>query len=831
MHTGGGGHRGGEQRGQSPILEDSATGQYSAARSGLYGRERELDAVEILIRQMTSRPAEATDALEAGPAEPVLLVRGEPGLGKSALLTAAGETAQAAGVAVLTAAGVPSEAAIPFAGLHHLLQPVLDRANELPGRQREALEGAFGLSGEAQPDPLPVALATLTLVGSANPGGRPPGATRGANPGGRPPGNPRPASRGEPVLLIIDDAQWLDPCSSTVLGLVARRLVGRPAAMVVAARYWPPTPLVDVGLPELNLDELAEDTAAAMLVSQTPDLELPMRDRLVREADGNPLALAELPRSVPPALLGEVSRVPLSGDVPLPGRLERALAGQVAELPDATRAVLMIAATDDRDGLGELLDAASALAGTQVTADALSPAIAARLVDVRQTSLRFRHQLVSTAIYQAASLAQRQAAHAALARVLADQPDRQIWHKAAAALGPDEPLAEALDEVATRAERRGAVAIAASALERAAELSSNEARRGTRLLRAAELAFDSGHPGLGPQLLKAAEPLDLPAEERTWLSWLRQAHSGAGWSGAAKVGSFIAMADRQHADGYPARAAESLHAAALRCWWGSPDQPTRAAVLAAAERIGLPPDNPILLAILGSTDPVSQAAPVIERIARLSPDPADPAGAYLIATAATATWAYDLAAGFLELAVTGLRRQGRRGLLAQALVSQAWTAVHLANAPVAKSAATEADRLSRETGQVRWAVAAQLVLASIAGEEGDADAAEALTAEAEAKLTALGTNPLQGMVQFVRGRAAVTHQRYPYGAEQLRRVLDPADSAYHPYIGAWGLADLIEAELHAGTPDAARAHLARLESLAAVTSASLLRAQAAYARP
>ena len=467
----------------------------------------------------------------------------------------------------------------------------------------------------------------------------------------------------------------------------------------------------------------------------------------------------------------------------------------------------------------------------QVTADALGPAIAARLVEVRQTSLRFRNQLVSTAIYQAASLAQRQAAHAALARVLADQPDRQIWHKAAAALGPDEPLAEALDEAATRAERRGAVAMAASALERAAELSSNEARRGTRLLRAAELAFDSGHPGLGPQLLKAAEPLDLPAEERTWLSWLRQAHSGAGWSGAARVGSFIAMADRQHADGYPARAAESLHAAALRCWWGSPDQPTRAAVLAAAERIGLPPDNPTLLAILGSTDPVSQAAPVIERIAQLSPDPADPAGAYLIATAATATWAYDLAAGFLELAVTGLRRQGRRGLLAQALVSQAWTAVHLANAPVAKSAATEADRLSRETGQVRWAVAAQLVLASIAGEEGDAEAAEALTAEAEAKLTALGTNPMQGMAQFVRGRAAVTHQRYPYGAEQLRRVLDPADPAYHPYIGAWGLADLIEAEVHADTPDAARAHLARLESLAAVTSASLLRAQAAYARP
>lgn len=805
MHTGGGGHRDVERRGQGPALGDSATGQYSAAKSGLCGRGRELDALDSLIRQMTSRPVDAADAFKTGPAEPGLLLRGEPGLGKSALLAAAGASAQAAGVAVLTAAGAPSEAGIPFAGLHHLLQPVLDRASELPGAQREALEGAFGLSGDALPEPLPVALATLTLVGWVRPD--------------------------EPVLLIIDDAQWLDPSSSTVLGLVARRLSGRPAAMVIAARYWPPTPLVEVGLPELDLDGLAEDTALALLSSRAPDLDLPVRDRLVREAAGNPLALTELPRSVPPARRGEDSLAPLSAELPLPGRLEQALAGQVDELPDATRAVLLIAATDDRDGLGELLDAASILARNPVTADALGPAIAARLVEVRQTSLRFRHELVSTAIYQAASLAQRQAAHAALADVLVGQPDRQIWHKAAAALGPDESLAEALDEAAARAERRGAVAIAASALERAAEVSNNEARRGTRLLRAAELAFDSGHPGLGPQLLKAAEPLDLPTEERTWLSWLRQAYSGASWSGAAKVGSFIAMADRQRADGHPERAAESLHTAAYRCWWGSPDQQTRSAVITAAERIGLPPDHPTLLAILALTDPVGRATAVADQIARLNPDPADPAGAHMIGTAGNAIWAYDLSAGFLDVAVTGLRRQGRRGLLAQALVAQAWTAVHLANGPVARSAATEADRLARETGQVRWAISAQLAVAAIAGQEGDADAAETLTEEAEARLLALGTNPMRAMALFARGRAALAHQRYAYSAEQLRRVLDPADAAHHPYIGAWGLADLIEAEVHTDDQEAARAHLASLESLAAVTSAPLLRAQVAYARP
>jgi DNA-binding CsgD family transcriptional regulator len=842
MRTGGGGHRGDDKGELVPVSADSATGDSRTARSCLYGRDPELGELNALICHLTSsrdETADAAGALDASGMEAVRVVRGEPGLGKSALLAVAGESARSAGVTVLTAACVPPESEIAFAGLHHLLQPMLHRAGGLPGGQREALERAFGLAGEVTPEPLPIALATLTLI-STSPGARPPGTPRDTSPGARPSGTPRDTSPGArppgtprdtgPVLLVIDDAQWLDQPSSVVLGLVARRLAGRPAAMLVAARYWPRTPLTDAGLPELGLDGLSEDCAQEMLTSQKPGLEPSVRDRLVVQAAGNPLALAELAHSLP-APMADGSRAPLSADLKLSGRLEQVLADQIAELPDPTRAILLLAATDDRDGLGELLAAASILAGEQVTAEALDPAIAAKLVEVRQTGLRFRHSLVGAAIYQAAGLAGRQAAHAALAQVLVDQPDRQVWHKAAAALGPDEDLAGALDEAATRAERRGAVAMAASALERAAELSSNEARRGTRLLRAAELAFDSGHPGLGPQLLKAAEPLDLPTEERTWLSWLRQAYSGAGWPGAAKVGSFIAMADRQRADGHPERAAESLHTAALRCWWGTPDRQTRAALIAAAQRIALPPDNPTLLAILGCTDPVDQSAAVIERITRLSPDPADPAGSYLIGTAATATWAYDLADGFLELAVTGLRRQGRRGLLAQALVSQAWAAVHLANGPVAKSAATEADRLSRETDQARWAVAAQLALAAIAGEEGDGEAAEALTGEAEAKLLALGTSPMQAMALFVRGRAAVANQRYLYAAEQLRRALDPADPAHHPYIAAWGLADLIEAEVHADAPDAARAHLARLESLAAVTSAPLLRAQAAYARP
>lgn len=291
------------------------------------------------------------------------------------------------------------------------------------------------------------------------------------------------------------------------------------------------------------------------------------------------------------------------------------------------------------------------------------------------------------------------------------------------------------------------------------------------------------------------------------------------------------MAERMRVDGHPVLAAESLHTAALRCWWGNPDRQTRAAVVAAAERIPLPPDEPAMLAVLACADPVRRGAAVTDLISRLTPDAADPAGMYLVGTAATAVWAYDLSLPFLELAVQGLRAQGRRGLLAQALVSQAWTGVHLARGSLAISAAREAAELARETGQLRWAIGAQLAQAAIAAERGDVDTAQALARDAEAQLAPMGASPMLAMVAFVRGRGAVAHQRYAEGAGHLRRALDPADPAYHPFIGAWGLADLVEANAHAGEPEAAREHLADLESLAAQTRGPMLMAQAGYARP
>ena len=761
------------------------------AHRRLYGRERELGVLNHLTGQLDKDTGGA------------LVVRGEAGIGKSALLTAIAAEAQDHGRHVLSAAGVQSEAQISFSGLHQLLRPVLHLSESLPSRQRAALHAAFGMSEGIASELFLTGLAALELIGDA--------------------------AEGSPVLLIIEDAQWLDQPSCAVLAFVARRLAAEPALMLIAARDGFPNPFDEAGLTELRLQGLTKKAAGQLLDSCAPGLDPVVRERLLEDAAGSPLALIELPAALRSEHLDGGALLP--SRLPLTARLERAFAAQGSGLPSATRSLLLAAAADDADVLGEVLNAATIMEGEAVTTDAFTPAIAADLVAIRGTQLRFRHPLVRSAIYQTASLTERQAAHAALARVLAGQPDRQVWHRAAAALGPGEQVAAELEAAAVRAGQRGAVAVAVAALQRAAELSEDPVRRGSRLLRAAEMGFEFGRPGLGPQFLQAAEPLDLPAEQRTWLSWLRETYGEAGWSGSAKVGPLAEIADRMRSGGHTDLAVQGLLAAALRCWWGNPDEETRAAVAAAAERLTLPADAPARLAILAYADPVAHGAFVIDRISRMAPLLADPAGAYLVGSAAAAVWAFDLSLGLFDAAVDGLRAQGRLGLLAQALVSQAWAAVHLAREPLAVSAAEEAVRLARETGQPREVASAQLAQAAIAAERGDFLIAEELARQAEGVLLPMGATPMLALAQFVRGRGAVAHQRYAEGLDHLRRVLDPADPAYHPFIGAWGLSDLVEAAAHTDSQDLAQAYLQQLESLAAATSGSLLRAEAGYARP
>ena len=441
----------------------------------LTGRRDECGVLDQLI-----------DAVQAGGSR-VLVVRGEPGVGKSALLEYL--TGRAAGCRVVRAAGVESEVELAFAGLHQLLAPVLDRAERLPAPQREALLTAFGVSAGPAPDRFLVGLAALGLMSEV--------AVEG------------------PLVCVVDDEQWLDRASVQVLGFVARRLAADQVGLVFAARA-PGAELA--GLPELAVTGLAAEDARTLLESAlTGSLDARVRDQIVAETEGNPLALLELPRGLSPVELAGGFGLP--GAVSLPGRIEESFARQLEGLPGETRRLLALAAADP-SGDPLLVWRAAGRLGIPVAAGA--PAAEARLVEFG-ARVRFRHPLARSAAYVSAPIQQRQEMHGALAEATDAEadPDRRAWHRAQAAAGPDEDVAAELERSAGRAQARGGLAAAAAFLERAALLTPDPLRRTERLLAAASARRDAGEPGAALGLLLATEAGPLDAGQAAEVERLR----------------------------------------------------------------------------------------------------------------------------------------------------------------------------------------------------------------------------------------------------------------------------------------------------------------------
>jgi DNA-binding CsgD family transcriptional regulator len=759
----------------------------------LYGREPELGVVEGLVEGVRNRGA-------------VLLIRGEPGIGKSSLLAAGAARAADRGMQVLSAVGVQSEALLPFGGLHQLLRPILGLAEGLHPRQREALLAVFGVSDEVAPELFLIGLATLELIGDA--------------------------AASSPVLAIVEDAQWLDDPSCAVLSFVARRLEAEPTVMLIALRDGYESPFDDAGLPELPLQGLDPTAAEALLDARAPGLEQVLRERLLVEAAGNPLALVELPAGVELKELGKDALLPSS--LPLTARLERAFAAQASELPPDTRSLLLVAAADDGGALEEVLSATGVLDGAEVPLDTVAPAVAAQLVEIEGATLRFRHPLVRSSIYQAASVFERQAAHAALTEVMVGQPDRHVWHRAAATLGPDERVAAELDEAADRAARSGAVTVAITALERAAELSERPALRGSRLVRAATFAFELGRPAVGLRLLRAAEPLELASEDWLRLKWMRDAHADntSSWTGPDRVDSFVESAERLSLEGRTDLAMTSLLTIALTCYWANLDDRTRETVVAAAERLAVADDSPELTTILALAAPVERATVVLERIGRFPLEPeGDPAAMLLIGEAAAAVGEFERSTVCLLVAAAGLRAQGRLGLLTRALGIQAFNAVYLGSWQQGCAAADEAARLARETNEKAWATSADLSRAAIDAVRGNLESAETFAANGEAFLVQFGIGPMLALVQQTRGVADLAGGRHADAYAQLRRSFDPTDVAYHPMIRCWLIGELAEAAAYSGQQAEARVQLEELERLSADTGFPYLQASLAYARP
>jgi DNA-binding CsgD family transcriptional regulator len=407
----------------------------------------------------------------------VLLVRGAPGIGKSALLEYA--TQAAGGFRLVRAVGVESEMELAFPGLQQLCAPLLEGLAALPEPQRLALETVFGLALGAPPDPLFVGLGVLSLLSNA-------GSAR-------------------PLLAVVDDVQWLDRASAQALGVVARRLDADAVALVLAARDGVELDEL-VGVKELRLEGLADGDARALLVSVWPGrVDDQIVDRILAETEGNPLALLELPRGL--SLDELAGGFGLLEKLEVPGRIERSFRRRLRELPAETRTLLLVASAEPV-GDAALLWRACELLG--IDSSAAGPAESADLIRIG-TRLRFYHPLVRSAIYAAASPEERRRAHAALAEVTdaATDPDRRAWHRAEALSGPDEEVARELERSADRARSRGGEAAAAAFLKRSAELTIDPAGRSRRALAAAGAMHVSGALDAALALLATAEAGDL----------------------------------------------------------------------------------------------------------------------------------------------------------------------------------------------------------------------------------------------------------------------------------------------------------------------------------
>jgi DNA-binding CsgD family transcriptional regulator len=463
----------------------------------------------------------ALTALAAGTPDHgrALVIVGEAGIGKTTLLTAVVDWAAGHGFGVLTSAGVQCQTEVGYAGIHELIHPILGHAEALPTHQRTALLSALGLADEGPPDPLLIGVATLGLI--------------------------EEAAAHQPLVLIVDDAQWLDGSSLHILTFVGRRLANAPVLLLCATR-----PDIDgepaglLSLSRFPLGPVDESTSRALLnaavAEQTSDAGLSEfgRRRVMDEAGGNPLAIAELTKAV----LRSGERDGLSATAPLPTtrRIERVFLDQLDTVPEPSRRLLALISAGDTTSLVELVGAARRVRLSEHHLDALERA---DLITLADGTIRVRHPLIRSVAYSAAPLSQRAAFHRALAEA-SDDPVRATWQRAAAVYGPDDDIACELEAVAHQAQRRGANSEAATAWRRAAALSTSSACRVRRLAAALDPAWRGGLTAAAIDIIDEAEPLSSTVEDRFQLAFARYSLSISAGVTPPSIPSLMELADR-----------------------------------------------------------------------------------------------------------------------------------------------------------------------------------------------------------------------------------------------------------------------------------------------
>jgi DNA-binding CsgD family transcriptional regulator/tetratricopeptide (TPR) repeat protein len=707
----------------------------------------------------------------------VLVVRGGAGVGKSAILAHA--VGASAGMRVLSATGVESEMELAFAALHQLCAPLLGRLPELPAPQRDALETVFGSRAGAPPDRFLVDLAVLSLVSSA--------------------------ADEQPLFCVVDDAQWLDRASAQVLGFVARRLLAEPIALCFAARQ-PGEELL--GLPELELQGLPDAAARSLLDSVTQTrLDHRIRDQIVAETRGNPLALLELPRGLTTTQMAGGFGLLNAGMVP--DRIEESFQRRIAEMPESSRLLLLVAAAEPV-GDPVLTWRAAERLGIEVGAalDAGTDGLLA--IDERTT---FRHPLVRSAVYGGASAADRRAVHLALAEVTdrEQDPDRRAWHLASAVAGPDEAVAAELERSAERAQARGGLAATAAFLQRAVAITTDAARRADRAVAAARASLHAA---------------DLDAARRYAEIAGREAQDEFQAAQALLIRSQIAFASGLNNEALPllleaARRLEPFDMSFARetylVAWGS-------AALIAADRESLEEISQAVVALPPVTGEPRPLDRVLDGCARLVTDgravaiPLLQEAAKTIAELPTrdvltwgwqasgvsaAIWDEEFMRSMYTREVELVRAAGALTELPMHLTSLGVAVIWTGDFAAADAIVDEGDLTAAATG-TPLAPIAKLMLSALRGRE--AEAVPLITTS----MTAAGeARQLMG-VTCANWAAAILYNglgRYRLAVEAAQVCTQIGEL----WVSVWVLPELVEAAVRTGDEETARAALERLE--------------------
>jgi DNA-binding CsgD family transcriptional regulator len=747
----------------------------SVRRVSLRGRAREcalLDGLILAIRQSDSRS---------------LMLRGEAGIGKTALLEYLVESASA-DVTVARAVGVESEMELPFASLHQLCAPMLDRRDRLPSPQRQALEIVFGVSDGAPPDRFVVGLAVLSLLSEV--------------------------AEERPLLCVVDDAQWLDQASALTLAFVARRLLAEPVGIVFAARE-PSDELQHV--PELEVRGLRDGDARALLGSAVRFmLDERVRDRVIAETRGNPLALLELPRALTATELAAGFR--MLGAQELSGRIEESFVRRLEALPgDAQRLLLIAAAEPIGDPLllwraAELLDI-GAVAADRAAADGLL-AIGDQVT--------FRHPLVRSAVYRSAAAEERRAVHLALAEATDRDfdPDRRAWHLAAAAPGPDEEAATELEQSAGRAQARGGLAAAAAFLQRAVALTLDPKQRTARALTGADLGLRAGAFDAARGMMAAAEGAPLDELQRARLDLLRAEAAYAESRGndapalLLRAAKTLEPLDPQLArETYLDAWSSALFAGALASSAGLHDVSREARAAPSAKR---PHPSDVLLEgfSLALTEGRSPAAPLLEQASiGFSGDGVSVEEVlrwgWLATAAAVMVWDHDTCVALATRGVELAREAGALSVLAVSANVMAQAVTLGGEFGRASVLVGEADNVTEATG-ARVAPYGALVLAGFQGRESRASGLIDATIE---EFTAGGQGTA---VQYARWARSVLLNGLGRYREAIASAQEASDDTPELFVSVWAAIELLEAASRCDETEIARDALERIVAATAV---------------